>query len=469
MIMTVDGQIRLKDVPRQLWHNLTAQLTVPNPEYTTALRLGTPTYGVPHQIMLYEVRDNELVVPRGLWLEIWRRRPQGTVQRKHTVQLAKVHYSRSKIQLRDYQDGVAETFLKGGHPQGVIVMPCGSGKTETGLYILSQLQQSALWITHTHDLVTQAVERAKERLGLLDGEVGVYGGTRREIGSHLTVATVQTLYNTDLDELAGCFGAVVVDECHRVVNNPEKASMFCRVLACLPAHYRIGLTASPNRGDGLEDTIYQVLGPELGRVAQDVLQQNGSVVTPLVKPLVTGFTYRPAPGEDKVNFGRLLRHIADNSERQQQVVSYVASDALEGHSCLVLASHLDLLEKTSADLQAQGIDTRFIHGKLQAADRRAALGDMRSGQCRVLCATYQLAKEGLDIPVLDRVFLASPVRNSTAVQQTLGRVMRPAPGKTDAVVYDFVDKAVGVCKSQHYARKRVYKNLNCEIEKEIAL
>ena len=77
-----------------------------------------------------------------------------------------------------------------------------------------------------------------------------------------------------------------------------------------------------------------------------------------------------------------------------------------------------------------------------------------------------LAKEGLDIPRADRLFLVQPVRDATAIQQSVGRIMRPAPGKTDALVYDFVDILVPTCRNQFSARKTVYKKLNAKIRKE---
>lgn len=93
------------------------------------------------------------------------------------------------------------------------------------------------------------------------------------------------------------------------------------------------------------------------------------------------------------------------------------------------------------------------------------LGDPES-PARCLLATYQLAKEGLDIPRADRLFLVQPVRDATAIQQSVGRIMRPAPGKRDAIVYDFVDAWVPTCQSQWSARKTVYRKLNATIEKE---
>ena len=88
---------------------------------------------------------------------------------------------------------------------------------------------------------------------------------------------------------------------------------------------------------------------------------------------------------------------------------------------------------------------------------------------RCLLATYQLAKEGLDIPRADRLYLVQPVRDKVAVEQAVGRIMRPAPGKTDTLVYDFIDDKVPTCRSQYAARRRVYKQLNTNILEEIAL
>ena len=89
--------------------------------------------------------------------------------------------------------------------------------------------------------------------------------------------------------------------------------------------------------------------------------------------------------------------------------------------------------------------------------------DRLKSPVRCLLATYQLAKEGLDIPRADRLFLVQPVRDATAIQQAVGRIMRPAPGKADALVYDFVDILVPTCKSQFSARKTVYRKLNATI------
>ncbi|WP_419505180.1 DEAD/DEAH box helicase [Allofournierella sp.] len=466
MIMTLDGACRLADVPQLLFEQLTRELTVPNPDYQTALRLGRPTYGIKKHLMLYRVENNELVLPRGMAMRVWARRPKGAESHDRTQTCRPVDFPRSTIALRDYQAQATATVLQSKIPQGIITMPCGAGKTETGLYILAQLRQPALWITHTKDLVEQTAQRARERLGLQGAELGIIGAGERQVGTHLTVATVQTLYRMELDDIAHLFGAVIVDECHRVVHNPEKASMFAAVLEQLPAKYRYGLTASEHRSDGLEDTIYQVLGAKITGVDQAVLDAAGNVVTPAVQPVYTDFTYTPAPREDRIDAQRLLRHMCSDDDRVVLIYSHLENEILNGHACLVLAQNLALLEQLHEMAQRAGHPTAFISGASKRTERAAAIAGMKAGTLRCLFATYQLAKEGLDIPRADRLLLASPVRDSVIVQQSVGRIMRPAEGKMDALVYDFVDKAVPTCKSQYNARRRVYKQLHCVIKNE---
>lgn len=75
MIYTLDGELHLSDVPTPLLHQLIRELTVPNPRYENALRLGRPAWNIPRTIMLYEIKGNALTLPRGMAEEVWRQRP----------------------------------------------------------------------------------------------------------------------------------------------------------------------------------------------------------------------------------------------------------------------------------------------------------------------------------------------------------------------------------------------------------
>ena len=451
MIYTLDGELHLTDVPTPLMHRLMEALTVPNPRYTNALRLGRPTWNIPQTVMLYEVAGNALTLPRGMAEEVWRERPSGTVARDKTLK-------GEPCTLRDYQKQAVDAALACKWCQGVLIAPCGAGKTEIGMALIARLGRPALWITHTLDLAQQAKERAQLRLYLDEREAAIVSGTHKRLGTKLTIATVQSLYRMELDELSRTVGVVIVDECHHVVNNPETASMFAAVLKCLPARWRFGLTASDQRSDGLQETIFQVLGPRVTVIDPDQLEQ--ITITPQVETVPTRFVYRPRPNEQPVDYVRLMRHMAEDAERMQTVETVLDRAVTEGTSWLVLAASLAILERLHRYALDLGLSAEFVCGSTKKADRQQALTRMKTGQSRILFATYQLAKEGLDIPRLDRLVLATPTRNKVIVQQSIGRIQRPAPGKENALVIDLVDEKTPQLLTQYKQRRSLYKKMN---------
>lgn len=108
----------------------------------------------------------------------------------------------------------------------------------------------------------------------------------------------------------------------------------------------------------------------------------------------------------------------------------------------------------------------MIDGKMTSkkarAEREQAIEDMKTGQKRYLFASFNLAKEGLDIPCLDRLYMLTPKKDYAVVTQSIGRIARTAPGKEDAVCYDYVDE-IQFCENQWKRRKTSYRKARCEI------
>lgn len=343
MIYTLDGELHLQDVPTPLLHQLIQELTVPNPKFQNALRLGRPTYNIPETVMLYEIKGNALTLPRGMAEEVWRARPAGTTAQVRTLKGEPVDFDTSRFSPRSYQQQAVNAALACRWCQGVLIAPCGAGKTEIGMAVIAHLGRPALWITHTLDLAQQAKERAQLRLGLDEREVAIVSGSHKRCGTKLTIATVQSLYRMELNELARTVGVVIVDECHHVVNNPEQASMFAAVLRCLPARWRFGLTASDTRSDGLSETIFQVLGPRVAVIDSQQLEQ--LLITPRVETVPTTFVYTPRANESPIDYIRLMRHMADDAGRMQTVERIIDRAVTEGRSWLVLAASLTILDR----------------------------------------------------------------------------------------------------------------------------
>lgn len=130
MIYTLDGELHLSDLPTPLLHQLIRELTVPNPRYENALRLGRPAWNIPKTIMLYEIKGNALTLPRGMAEEVWRQRPAGTVSKDRTLRGEPCPFEKAGFTLRDYQKQAVDAALACKWCQGVLVAPCGAGKTE---------------------------------------------------------------------------------------------------------------------------------------------------------------------------------------------------------------------------------------------------------------------------------------------------------------------------------------------------
>lgn len=456
MRAVIGGEIRLSHVPPDASAAIRAAMSVPNPAIAKKRKLGLPTWYDPPMLPVYRWEGGALVIPRGVAGWLCRRYPDMTVDpQRLTVDPVAFH---SQITPRPYQAAAVEAIVK--RTQGVVVMPCGSGKTETALAAVAQIGQPTLWLTHTQDLLRQSLDRARTRLGLTAGQYGEIGGGKAALGSHITFATVQTLARRELDEIVHRFGMVVVDECHHCFANPQASAQFERVIRQFPARWRIGLTATAYRQDGLLPTMHMVLGPCIYRMEQAELSCLGMTVTPVVHMQDTAFA-ASLPDAPRIDFGELLAALTADGERNRRIVDDLRALLEAGRQAIVLSARIAHLERLMELLGDDG--ARMITGATRPRERKAALEDMAAGRARVLFASYNLAKEGLDLPGVSLLVLATPQRDPAVIRQAVGRIMRPAPGKAGALVLDYVDAAEPVCRSQAKARRAIYEDLGCTV------
>lgn len=482
MKIIIDNKLRIEDVPGELLGQIKAELTMENPEYTKKLRMGIPVWGEPKIIKLWseEVINGKrtYMLPRGYYARLY------TIL--HNKKCNDINLTDNRLSLpftdypgyptlRDYQEPAIPQAMN--WTQGAIIMPCGAGKTETGMAIAASIRQPTLWVTHTMDLLKQSMDRAISRLKLTGDMVGLIQGKNMKIGSHMTFATVQTLAKRDLFDIKNKFGCIIIDEAHLVFKDAAKARIFESVISQFPAYYRFGLTASEHRSDGLINTMFQIIGPKVYEVNQD--DPRLKTVKPRVQFIETDFDfhmgtetrYNSVTGlmeekEEMLNVQQLYQAMRDDAARNEMILDILSAHK-SGDSTLILGhslEHLDnLMLETLLRNHGKGYEYRFINGMTKKKEREAAIEDMREGRAQFLFATYQLAKLGLDIPRLNRLVLATPVKDKTSIQQAVGRIMRPFEGKDVPVVYDIWDK--NVKQMQFWARGRVkmYRNLGCEI------
>ena len=238
MDAVISNAITIRNPSNELKKWCSDNLVVDNPDYVKLTRMKKWTGNTPRFLYLYmrygatDDLPETLVLPFGCASEILRKFKM--FFKVDISPLRPVSYD-TDIKLYPYQQEAVEAALK--YRNGIIVMPCGAGKTMTGLSIIAKIGGRALWLTHTQDLLNQSLERAKS---VFNGSVNTYGtitAGKVNVGSSITFATIQTLAKTEIPELKNMFDVIIVDECHHACGSPTRVTQFYKVLNSLSARY----------------------------------------------------------------------------------------------------------------------------------------------------------------------------------------------------------------------------------------
>ena len=164
-------------------------------------------------------------------------------------------------------------------------------------------------------------------------------------------------------------------------------------------------------------------------------------------------------------YSKLIPYLTENTNRCRMIVEDLEKN--RGHSNLILSDRLDHLRMLRDMLPDELKDaSAMIDGKMTSKkaryERIQAIEDMKTGKKRFLFASFSLAKEGLDIPRLDRLYLTTPKKDYAVVTQSIGRIARTFEGKEQPVCYDYVDD-IGFCENQWKRRQTSYRKAGCRI------
>lgn len=433
MKIIVGNIIRIIDAEPIIEKYCKSNLEIDNPQYAQNERLGFPTYNIPRRLYWYEKHGNDYILPFGCFKDIYKLYP---IKEDYSLKCLNpniINY-KSNIKLFDYQEKAKNEALKSKN--GVIVMPAGSGKTQTALQLISELGLKTLWITHTYDLLNQSFDRAKSNLENVG--LGKIAAGKIDIGTHITFATVQTLVKLDLSQFKNEWDCIVVDEGHRICGTPAQLGMFYKVINALSCRYKYALTATPFRNiKGTEKALFSLIGPIICEVPKEVVSER--TIKAEIQPIYTDFKIpRDAKKTDgTIDYSKLTTFLSEDEDRNEIILDILKE--CKNNYTLVLGDRLTQLsylqEKIGYGVKIDGTMT----SKKKKAQREQYIQDMRDGKENLLFATYGLAKEGLDIPRLDRLILASPHRDKATIIQSVGRVERKFEGKKNPLVYDIVD------------------------------
>lgn len=462
MRIIISNEIYIQDPVPGLLAWVRENLNLPNPEYNKKLRMGLWTGNTPPQISLYRVDGNKVIVPCGVGKHLRPYLDENTEIRQDLADHGLLEYPRTEIPLYDYQKEAVKNMEAAGC--GILQSPCGSGKTQIGIALASKLRRKTLWVTHTQDLLRQSDDRAAQYFPKTI--LGTITAGRVQVGSHMTFATVQTLSKLDLNQYKYAWDVVIVDECHRLAGGPTSVTMFYRVMSSLAARFKYGLSATVHRSDGLIKSTFAIIGDIACAVPEEAVAEKTMSVTVLRRNTGVKLGRECQDTDGTLVYNKLIPYLAEHTDRCQMIVADLEKN--REHYNLILSdrlSHLEeLLVRLPAELRGQAamIDGQMT-SKRAKAERIQAIEDMRSGRKHFLFASYSLAKEGLDIPRLDRLYLTTPKKDYAVVTQSIGRIARRAEGKESAACYDYVD-AIGFCENQWKKRKTSYRKAHCRIE-----
>lgn len=444
--------LKLTGLPDPLREELVQRFTLSNPKWMENERMGRWNRNTPQTLRFFrKIGKNGIVVPRGAIRQVLSLFNQHGI--RHTLkdnrrELTPVDMAFTGT-LKAFQASAADEMLK--KEFGTLCAPTGSGKTVIALYMISRRRQPAVVVVHTKDLAFQWIKRITDFLDIPEEEIGLIGDGKKRIGERITVAMVQSLYKC-AEEVAPRCGYIIVDECHRA---PSRT--FTEAISAFDSRYMLGLSATPWRRDKLSKLIFWHLGDLHHEVKQAGLVEKGHILEADIVVRETEFK----PFHDPVSeYSKMLSELTSDDARNRLIAADVAGEVSKGEGvCLVLTDRKLHAETLNAILRYKyHLSSDLLTGDLTMNQRREVVDRLDRGEIEVLVATGQLIGEGFDCSNLSTLFLATPIRFSGRVLQYLGRVLRPAPGKTGARVYDYVDVNVEVLTAAARARQRVYGN-----------
>lgn len=432
-------------------------LVLPNPDYAKKVRMHLWTGNTPKTLSLYEQRGNTLILPFGVLRDI-QQYLQGCSCISEFHDPVSVPFE-GDVPLYPYQEDAVAAIKEFRY--GILQSPAGSGKTQMGIALVMRYGRRALWLTHTTDLLNQSKARAERYMG--KSLIGTITDGKVNVGAGITFATIQTMCRLDLAQYKDLWDVIIVDECHRCAGTPTAVTQFSKVLNSLSARHKYGLSATVHRSDGMIQATYALLGHVVYTVPDEAVKDK--IMQVGIKPLGTGIkmtSYCLNP-DGTLNYTKLINFLCDNPDRNDYIVNWIVAES--AHPCLILSDRLCHLEAMMTRLPRSMREMSvMISGKMTTkkgkAEREQAIEDMRTGRKRYLFATYSLAKEGLDIPCLERLFLTTPQKDYAVITQSIGRIARTCEGKQPPIAFDFVD-SINYLQKSYKKRCSTYNKNGC--------
>lgn len=470
VIKTGELKIEKSSISRKALIQLAHLATIHNPEFYKKQNMRMPTWDTPQFITSASEDENYLYLPRGI---------EGKLN-ELDIAIEYVDNLNSgypievtfKGLLREKQIQAVEEML--ANETGIISAPTGFGKTVVAASLIAERKTSTLIIVHSKVLADQWKERLHQFLDIKSepfveytptgrvrkkGKIGEVHSGKENLSHTIDIALFQTLANREnLTDLLNQYGMVIVDEAHHVA-----AKTFEEVIKQVNARFLYGLTATPERKDGLTPILFMRLGDLIFEEKEELSE---SLLMPkFFYPRFTNYSdFNP-----ELTYNEHLNQMAETAERNDLILSDIVENMREGRTCLVLTervAHISVLEEALKEV-LENVPVYTLSSQQKKQENQKILEEMRAQKVAyVTIATSQIAGEGLDLPQLESIFFCLPFSYKVRTQQYVGRLHRGLDEKDELRVYDYVDIGVEVFARMYQKRLREYSKLNYKLAED---
>lgn len=324
---------------------------------------------------------------------------------------------------------------------GIVVLPCGYGKTVFALHMVAVLKRKTLVLVHKNFLVEQWTQRARQFLPGV--KIGTIQQNVVEVDADVVIGMVQSISKREYDAtIFKEFGLVIIDEAHHMA-----ARVFSQALLKIPARYTLALSATPERKDGMTNLLKWSMGEIVYRVKREQEVVNiSSIIFEMCRPKIH------VNREGRVNWAQMINSLAKNEKRNQLIVNNILKFITDGRKIIVMSDRVEQLKSLNQLIDDSKIPTSksFYIGSTSAKERELAEGK------QILLTTYSMSREALDIPSLDTLVMATPVGD---IEQVLGRILRKHPEKKTPLVLDIIDP-YSIFECMKWKRRTYYASQN---------
>ncbi len=405
-----------------------------NPQIKILLGLRKPLFNIPRVIKNYEEDENYLKLPRGLILKV------KTLFDHYKIKYElsdKRFFKEEKFPVVTYtlreEQLIAITNIS-KNDFSICVAPPGYGKTLIGAKIIEKRACNTLIIVNKNMLLDQWIERFVDYFKMDKKEVGYLGKSKNKLNSKLDIATMQSLKNQP--EVIENYSQVIVDECHHI-----PAVTFELIVKQFRGKYILGLSATPNRKDGLQPILFQ----QLGDIAYEFKKKR--TVTNELQLIKTDFE------STADNYSQIISEICIDERRNQLILHEIIKNS--NRKILILTDRLEHISVLENLLNENEIDYVSVHGGLSKKDQVENIKLVYEKS--IILATTSFFGEGIDFPHLNTIIFATPISYYGRLIQYLGRIGRDGQ---KCLAIDFFDSKNAMLSSAYKKRKEGYKQMH---------